>query len=132
MKNTKSIGEISEAVILAHLLKKGWSVSIPFGNNQRYDMIVDNGEKLIKVQCKTSWFKSGCLQFQTSSKNGFTNVRTDYHGQIDVFVVYYPNLQTIYWVPVELTGINQMSLRLDFPKTNAATSKIKWAKDYQI
>lgn len=95
-------------------------------------MIVDTGEKLLKAQCKTSWLKSGCLHFQTASKNGFTNVRSAYHGQIDIFLVYCPVNQIIYCVPVELTGSNQMSLRLDSLKPTAPTSKVKWAKNYEI
>jgi len=132
MENKKSTGELSEAIIMAHLLKKGWSVSLPFGNNQRYDMILDNGDKLLKIQCKTAWFRDGCIHFQTASKNGFTNVRTDYHGQIDLFLVYYPVLQKVYCVDVKLAGKNQMSLRIDDLKPKAPTKNVKWASDYEI
>ena len=48
--NSKAIGETTEAVILAHLVRRGDSVSLPFGNTQRYDMIVDRRDKLIKAQ----------------------------------------------------------------------------------
>lgn len=39
--NTKAIGEISEAVILAEFLRAGFPVLFPFGDNQRYDMVVE-------------------------------------------------------------------------------------------
>lgn len=51
--NSKSVGERSEAAILNWLIQLGYAVSIPFGNNQRYDLIADDGKGLIRVQCKT-------------------------------------------------------------------------------
>ena len=43
MPNPKAIGEMTEAVILAHLILRGDGVLLPFGNNQRYDMVIDRG-----------------------------------------------------------------------------------------
>lgn len=39
--NTKDKGNIGEAVILAEFMKKGIPVSIPFGDNARYDLIAE-------------------------------------------------------------------------------------------
>lgn len=39
--NSKSIGERSEAMALAHFLQLGWVVLLPFGDNQRYDLVID-------------------------------------------------------------------------------------------
>lgn len=41
MVDTKSIGEITEAVVLAEFLKAGFPVLLPFGDNQRYDAVVE-------------------------------------------------------------------------------------------
>src|SRR5262249_30713483 len=54
MPNTKSIGEVSEAIILAEFLKAGFPVLLPFGDNQRYDMVVEVGGRFLRVQCKTA------------------------------------------------------------------------------
>jgi hypothetical protein len=42
--NSKAKGEISEGVILGHLIKSGRNMLIPFGNNKRYDLVEDKGE----------------------------------------------------------------------------------------
>ena len=47
--NTKDKGNIGEAVILAEFMKKGISVSIPFGDNARYDLIAEFNGKLNKI-----------------------------------------------------------------------------------
>ncbi len=99
MANPKAIGETTEAVILAHLIQRGDSVSLPFGNNQRYDMIVDRRGKLIKAQCKTGRLRNGVVVFKVSSYNGFTGEHRDYKGEVDVFLIWCPELNTMYEVP---------------------------------
>lgn len=130
--NSKTKGNITEAVIIAHLLKLGYSISIPFGNSSRYDLILDDGDKLLKIQCKTGRLTNGCVNFATASVNGFTSAKTNYKGSIDLFYVYCPQLNTIYKIPVDKAPIGGgMSLRVESPK-NSASSNINWAKDYQV
>ena len=129
--NSKAKGELSEGIVLAYLLKKGYSVSIPFGNNQRYDFILDEGGKLLKVQCKTARFTNGCVCFSVASVNGFNGKRTTYAGQEDLFLVYCPQTDAVYRFPAEEAGKSAMYLRVD-KNRGGATSKIKWAKDYMF
>jgi hypothetical protein len=129
--NAKAKGETTEAIILAHLMKLGYAVSIPFGNNQRYDLILDDGKALFRVQCKTGRFINGCVAFMTCSKNGFTNKRTPYYNQIEFFLVYSPNTEKIYKVPVNKTSKTQMMLRVNENQGGNYT-RINWAKDFII
>ena len=39
MTDTKTAGEITEAVVLAEFLKAGFPVLVPFGDNLRYDLV---------------------------------------------------------------------------------------------
>ena len=50
--NSKDKGNIGEAIMLAEFIKRGIQVSIPFGDNARYDLIIDLNGKLYKVQVK--------------------------------------------------------------------------------
>lgn len=128
--NSKAVGEVSEAVILAHLVKQGYTVLTPFGNNRRYDLVIDHGDHFERVQVKTGRLRNGCVMFNTSSINGFTKKRTSYSGQADTFMVYCPENERIYKVPVEVAKEGQQSLRVDTAKVNMST--IKWAKDYVV
>lgn len=130
LMNTKGRGEHSEAQILARVVENGYAPSIPFGNNQRYDLVLDDGRQLLRVQCKTAWIQDGCVTFQTASKNGFTGKRRDYKGQIDLFLVYCPKLRTFYKIPVEKAPITEMRLRVEAPGRKSPRSTINWAKDY--
>lgn len=130
--NSKAKGEISEAVIVAELLKQEYSVSIPFGNNQRYDLLVDDGEKIERAQCKTGRIRNGCVLFSTSSTNGFTGAKTHYQDQIEAFFVYCPDNEKIYKVPIEKTPKTSMQLRIEKAGPKAPVTTINWAKDYEI
>jgi len=50
------IGDLVEASCMAAFMSLGYTVSVPFGCGARYDLIVDDGFKLIKVQCKVGKF----------------------------------------------------------------------------
>lgn len=39
-------------MILARLVQAGKMVLVPFGENQRYDLLIDEGDVFVRVQCK--------------------------------------------------------------------------------
>lgn len=127
--NPKAKGEISEAKVLAALVSHDYPVSIPFGNNQRYDLIVDVEGELLKVQVKTCNWRNGCVEFCASSKNGFTGERRQYAGDVDLFLVYSPHLDEVLALPVEAKHV--VTLRVDPPK-GGATGGVRWATDYKF
>ena len=129
--NPKAIGEVSEGVVLAHLLKRGYIVLLPFGNNQRYDFVIDDGDTFVRAQVKTGRLKDGIIIFKTSSVNGFTGKRTTYAGTADVILVYCPETEQVYRVPVEECGSSMMHLRVEETKIQRR-SGVHWAKDYLI
>ena len=129
--NSKAKGEVSEGHVVAHLLKLGYSVSIPFGDNQRYDLIYDDGSRLWRVQVKTARLHRGCLVFSTASVNGFTGKKTSYRGQIDLFMAYSPHTERVYRVPVDEAGLTEVSLRVE-PARGGPLTTIRWASNYEL
>lgn len=55
--NTKQQGDIGVAVAISYYSRQGFAVSIPLTDNTRYDLLVDTGEELIRVQCKSTKYK---------------------------------------------------------------------------
>lgn len=136
--NTKQIGEISEAFIIAELLKKGYSVSKPFGDNQKYDLIIDDGKNLLRGQCKTATLDDTVLQCPiTRTKNiwkkGERHRQPYSKNEVDVFLFYNLKLNKVYWVPFEVVENKNasISLRLEPPKNNQ-TKGIFLAKEFEI
>jgi len=100
--NTKSIGELGVARTLTRLLESGYAVSLPFGDNLRYDLVVDDAQRLLRVQCKTGRLDDkGSIAFPVCSCANHRGLgRRDYHGNVDAFGVYCPETDSVYLVPI--------------------------------
>jgi len=139
-QNNKTIGERSEAIIMAKLLEVGYGVLMPFGDNRRYDLVIEDADgNLYRIQCKTARLMNGgaCINFATAStyyhtkagKTGFG--RRAYHGEIDYFAVYSPDTRGVYLVPIDHVGTTSAKLRLA-PTGNRQEKHVRWAKDYEL
>jgi hypothetical protein len=53
-KNTKRCGERNEAAFLHKASSLGFGVAKPWGDSERYDFILDNGRRLLRVQIKST------------------------------------------------------------------------------
>jgi len=54
LKNTKRAGERSEAAFLYKAAELGFGVPKPWGDSERYDFILDNGRRLLRIQVKAT------------------------------------------------------------------------------
>ncbi len=85
----------------------------------------------MKVQCKTARLKGGSLKFNTASVDLLTRTRRTYHGQVDMFGVFSPDLIRVYLVPVALLPNTEAMLRVE-PAKNAQSRGIRWAADFEL
>jgi hypothetical protein len=136
MEQPKAVGDKSTLAIMFALRLEGYAVLVPFGENTRYDLVVDDDKRPRKVQCKTGCLSNGCVVFRTASTYAHDpnpKVRTrNYQGEIDEFAVYCPQLGSVYLIPIEdvMTGY-RASLRID-PSRNGQHKNIRLASTYEI
>lgn len=133
--DTKQIGNLTELQCITALYELGCSVSIPFGDSEKYDLIIDYKNKLYKVQCKysheivdegkvtsirieTTWFSHG-LKKCTRNKYQLE--------EIDYFATYYNN--KCYLIPSNQCS-NAKILRIEAPK-NKQLKGINFLNDYE-
>lgn len=55
--NTKKQGDWGLGQAIAYFTELGWTVLLPLTDSQDYDLVVDNGVNLLKIQVKTTTFK---------------------------------------------------------------------------
>lgn len=125
-------GDLTEAIVIAELKKRAIPVSIPFGDNERYDAITETPDgDLLKVQIKTGWIANGTVNFHGKSQhtNANGNVYQLYDGDVDFFLVYCDELEQMYWVQ-EDEFQTQISLRVEEPMQ--MKPNINWAEDYEF
>ena len=67
MMNSKEIGNLTELQCITNLYALGCNVSLPFGNSQKYDLILEYKNKLYKVQVKhaNATFENGKIAYFT-------------------------------------------------------------------
>lgn len=59
-------GNVGEVEAVRHYVRKGFRVSKPLFENSPYDLIVDDGTKLFRVQVKTSQRKTSSGKFEVN------------------------------------------------------------------
>lgn len=132
MMDTKTKGDITELKIATKLVELGEQILFPYGDNNRYDIVVDKGDKFVKIQCKTGRLKNGVVIFNTCSHHCRKNyIMKNYRGEIDLFGIYCPQNKKCYLVPVEDVGVSNARLRV-YPPKNNQHKKIIFAKKYEL
>src|SRR5712691_2262730 len=135
-EHPKAVGNRSTLAIMFGLLEAGYEVLLPFGENTRYDLVIDDGRSLSRVQCKTGRLREGAILFNTCSSYAHhpnpTMVRRSYRGDIDYFGVYCATTGGVYLVPIEHAALkNRAALRV-FPPRNNQHDKVRFAADYEV
>jgi hypothetical protein len=105
---------LSEIIVLLALVRLGYRVAIPYGENNRYDFIVE-----------ASQITAGSSHVR---RNGG---QRPYLGDIDLFGVYRPEVEQVFLVPVDHVTRTQGGLRWEKTK-NQQRRKISWANRYQL
>lgn len=126
--NSNLKGTLTELKCKIYFLELGYMVSTP-ESPVRYDFILDTGDKLLKIQVKTSQNDGEKITFETCSshitRGGF--IKRDYKNEIDYFCTWSNN--ECYLIPVQDCGSNGKSLRI-VPTKNGQVKNISFAKDY--
>jgi hypothetical protein len=136
MEHPKTIGDRTTLAVMAALHASGFHVAVPFGENTRYDLIIDDGHDLSRVQCKTGRLRLGAVVFSTCSSYAHhpnpQMVRRDYAGQIDFFGVHCPETTDVYLVPIEDVDVKRQARLRVFPSLNNQQRRIRDANDYLV
>lgn len=129
--NTKQIGSINELKVMAELLRFG-EVSIPYGNNARYDCVLEYNGRFLKIQIKTARKIDNnrfTVPFANTRSNKNGNVRKVYTTtEVDYIATYYDGYVYLF-EPKNHT--NMITISYEYPK-NGLKQTINLASDYLV
>ena len=126
--NTKQKGQLAELKVAAKAAEKGWAVSIPV-NTARYDLILDAGDKLFRAQVKYAGGGSKSIA-KFNFGNGSSGPQCYTKDEIDVVLVYLPQLDDVVWLGPELFHNKYgLHIRLE-PAKNNQSKGIFLAEDH--
>lgn len=124
MYETHKKGELACCEVYKRALQKDMTVSIPMVES-RYDLILDDGKKLWRVQvryCDTQNSKGSegysVKLFSECRNNGYKNSFS--REEIDVILAYLPSVDEVIWIGPELFEKNKryLTVRSVPPKNN--------------
>jgi hypothetical protein len=132
-RDTKRVGDVSELMVMAALVRAGYRLAIPYGENSRYDVIIeDDVGRLARVQIKTGRLRNGAIEYNgysSHSHRGGVSTRS-YAGDVELFGVYCPQLDRCFLVPAVRVGTHG-SLRVE-PTRNRQSKGITWAETFGL
>lgn len=134
---TKDKGNIGEAKVAADLLSRGYSIAHPVGDNLPFDLVLFTETfDFKKIQVKYSKARpGGHLEFKTISTTENTKrrfIRRYSPGQVDIFAIYCPDTDEVYYVPAEEVIAHSSSFRLKIGEAKNNQKKgIRFCKYYK-
>lgn len=136
MAHPKTVGDRSTLTVMLALQAAGYAVLVPFGENTRYDLVIDDGQKLSRVQCKSARLRRGAIEFAVSSCYAHhphpKTIRRSYAGEVDLFGVYCRETRDVLLIPIEDLPMRVLArLRIDPPRNNQRVG-IRYAESYRL
>ena len=117
-KNSKKQGDVGMGVAIGWFASQGYTVCVPLTDSQSYDLIVDEGGGLQRVQVKTVWYKRGkSYQVELRTRGGNrsgTGVSKDFDPEkVELLFVHCENGKTFLFSAEEVTATTVLSLHED-------------------
>jgi PD-(D/E)XK endonuclease len=132
---TSQKGAAAEAEIAAAATRLGLVVLRPLCDGARYDLGIDVGSRIARVQCKWASLNGDVLtvRFRTCRRASEGYIRTTYSGEeIDALAVYSADTDRCYLLPIaDVEHRSEISLRLA-PVGNNQSRGVRWARDYEL
>ena len=122
-------------MIAADLIRRGYRIAIPYGEDSNFDLILCRDDRLERVQCKYTRSNGIVITVRTRSHsltNGRVRATKRYTAaMIEWLAVYDATTERCYYVPAtELgEGMTMMHLRL-VPTRNNQLRRVRFASSY--
>lgn len=116
--DSKELGDLGELAFVLAASSKGLAVSKPFGDCRRYDLIVDSGRRLLRIQVKSVYRRSREGPYKVNCSRRIGTNRLSYTiAEIDYLAAYLAPDDLWYLVPISAILIRRtISLYPDGPR----------------
>ncbi len=135
MHATNHKGNVAELAIAAEAARLGLSVLKPLTEHEPYDLALDLGSRMLRVQCKWAGHDGDVVLIHVgrsrTSRRGY--IRSTYgKDEIDALAAYCQVLDRCYLLPVEMVaGRYAVHLRTSAARNNQRAA-VNFAADYEL
>lgn len=115
---------------MADVLRRGYRVLLPYGEDWPFDLMVLRHGVYERVQCKYGRSDGRVLIAKCDSTNNWSVIKYT-KALIDVLAVYDATTGRCFYIPAEELGdgMRMMNLRVS-PTLNNQSARIRWAETY--
>ena len=137
MARLKTLGDTAEMAVALDLMRRGYKVAFPYGEDWDYDLILCRGNALERVQVKYTRSDGRAVHVRCRSQsltNGRVRATKRYTAEtVDWIAVYDASTERCFYIPsVELAdGRSLLTLRLE-PALNGQRTGIRDASAYTV
>ncbi len=130
MARTNDNGNIAELAIAKEAVRLGLQVLKPLTEHGRYDLALDLGAQIVRVQCKWGNRKGDVIHVRISSSyhsptRGYVKSTYD-ENEIDAIAIYCEALDRCYLLPIAaFSGQTMVNLRIGEPQ-NGQRAALNW------
>jgi len=112
IKGTKERGAWAELYFMVMAMSQGLKVSSPYGGLGPYDVGVENGGPILRVQVKCTLYQcsKGCYCMSVNVKDGSRGRRGYARGTVDFFAIYIIPTDDWFIIPYEVVGDRDANL----------------------
>ncbi len=133
----KAKGDLAEIKVAADLMRRGYKIALPYGEDWDFDLIVCRGpRRLERVQVKYAASSAGCLEVRCRSQSltgGRVRAVKRYTAEtIDWLAVFDVRTDRCFYLPAEelAGGRSTLTLRMS-PARNGQRARVRLASDYE-
>ena len=134
MADLKRKGDLAELAVADDLVRRGFKVAFPFGEDWHADLLAVHADGIARVQVKHVTPRNEVLQVNgrsSSLTNGKVRATKLYTAEmIDVLAAYDADSGRCYYIPSSELGRAMHCLRLSPPRNNQQAG-IRMAADYE-
>src|SRR6476660_8578641 len=103
MARTKRLGDIAEAAFMADVLRRGYRVAIPYGEDWPFDLLVLRDDAFERVQVKHGRSDGRVLKVKCDSTNNWHTLKYT-KATIDVLAVWDSTTDRCFYIPADELG----------------------------
>lgn len=131
-------GEVAQLRAELRAVEKGWIFSRTEAH-ARYDLVLDDGKRLYRVQVKycdhESSHSTGSVSVGLTKLTGYNKrgsvARTYKKSEVDALIVYLPKTQKLCWFNVDVFD-NRPSFSIRYaPPKNGQKTRLRMAEDFE-
>jgi hypothetical protein len=136
MAPLKQKGDLAELMVAADLRKRGFLLLIPWGEDSNYDLAIDRGDRIERVQVKHATSDGKVVPVRCTSyslTNGKVKQVKHYtQDMIDWLAIWDSTTERCFYIPAKVLGQGRTRLHLRLvPPSYNRRKDIRMAEEYE-